>query len=181
MKKILFLASLILVMSVNSCFYKKSRVKVISDISFPPVWTFKSSCAKCHGYAREIYGVRLKNMEDEALRHEIEGMMYHKADLNPDSIDVDAMVAYSIALKNDEPFAVAVNSKSFLEGKVGNLILEASPDTKVEINNDKVRIIENQNIYELFYDPVKIMKVEVKVTRNGASSSFDFPDELWVQ
>jgi hypothetical protein len=120
-------------------------------------------------------------MEDEALRHEIEGMMFHKADLNPDSIDVDAMVAYSIGLKNDEPFAAAVNSKSFLEGKTGNLILEASPDTKVEVRNDNIRIIENQNIYELFYDPVKIMKVEIKVISNGASFSFDFPDELWVQ
>ena len=51
----------------------------------------------------------------------------------------------------------------------------------MEVSNDNIRIIENQNIYELFYDPAKIMKLEVKVTSNGASSSFDFPDELWVQ
>jgi hypothetical protein len=89
-------------------------------------------------------------MEDEALRREIEVMMFYEAELNPDSIEVDAMVAYSISLKNNEPFAVVINSKSFLEGKVGNLEIETSPGTKVEVRNDNIRIIENRNILELF-------------------------------
>jgi hypothetical protein len=61
------------------------------------------------------------------------------------------------------------------------LKIEASPDTKVEVCNDNIRIIENQDILELFYDPAKIKKIEVTVKSNSVSSSFDFPDELWVQ
>jgi hypothetical protein len=181
MKKIFILVSLILIMPVHSCFYEKSRVKVISDISVPPVSTYKNSCAQCHGYEGVVYGKSIRNMEDEALRREIEVMMFYEAELNPDSIEVDAMVAYSISLKNNEPFAVVINSKSFLEGKVGNLEIETSPGTKVEVRNDNIRIIENRNILELFYDPAKIKKVEVTVKSNGVSSSFDFPNELWVQ
>lgn len=180
-KKIFILVSLILIMPVHSCFYKKSRVKVISDISAPPVSTFKNSCAPCHGDEGAIYGNSFRDMEDKALRREIEGMMFHEAELNPDSIEVDAMVVYSISLKNHEPFAVVLNSRSFLEGKVDNLKIEASPDTKVEVCNDNIRIIENQDILELFYDPAKIKKIEVTLKSNSVSSSFDFPDELWVQ
>jgi hypothetical protein len=127
------------------------------------------------------YGKSCRDMEDEALRSEIKGMMFHDAELNPDSIEVDAMVAYSISLKNNKPFAVVVNSKSFLEGKVDNLKIETFPGTKVEVSNDNIRIIENGNIVELYYDPVKIKEMVVTVKRNGVSSSFDFPDELWVQ
>jgi len=180
MKKILFLVFLILIMIVHSCFYKKSRVKVISDISISPVSTFKNRCAKCHGDEWAVYGKSLSDMEDEALKREIEGMMFHESELNPDSIEVDAMVAYSISLKNNEPFAVAVNSKSFLEGKVSNLKIETSPDTKVEVPHINIRIMENRNIIELYYDPAKIKKMKITVHRNGVSSSFDFPDELWV-
>jgi len=181
MKKNFFLMSLILILLIHSCVYKKLHVRVISDISILPVSTFMNSCTQCHGYEGTVYGKSFWDMEDEALRREIEGMMFNNAELHPDSIDVDAMVAYSISLKNNEPFAVIVNSKSFLEGKVDNLKIETSPDSKVEVRNDNIRIRENRNILELFYDPAKVKKIEITVKRNGVSSSFDFPDELWVQ
>jgi hypothetical protein len=179
--KILFFFCLIVIMSAHSCSYKKSRIKALSDISLPPVSTFEKSCSHCHGYEGSAYGESFRDIKDKALRSEIEEMMFYKAGLNPDSIEVDAMIAYTISLKNNEPFAIIVNSKSFLQGKVSNLIIETSPDTKLEVHDNSARIIENWNIKELFYDPAKIKKIEIHVKRNDASSSFDFPDELCVQ
>jgi hypothetical protein len=51
----------------------------------------------------------------------------------------------------------------------------------MEASNDNIRIIESRNIFELFYDPAKIKELRITVKNNNISSSFDFPDELWVQ
>ncbi len=181
MNKIFLIIVLVLFMSINSCFYKKSVAGVISDISLPPVSTFKNSCERCHESDGSAYGTKIGNMGDKALRSEIEEMMSNEGKLNPDSVEIDAMVAFNISLKNNGPFAAAINSKSFLEGKAASLKIEISPDTKLEVNNDNVRIIENGNFRELFYNPAEIKKVGVTVKRNGISSSFDFPDEMWVE
>ncbi len=181
MKKIFYIILLILLIAISSCSNKKSRIKVISDISLSPISTFEKSCSGCHGYEGADYSENLRDMGDKVLRSEIEGMMFYNAGLSPDSIDVDAMLTYVISLKNNEPFAIILNSKSFLDGKVSDLEIEISPETKMEIRDDNIKVVENRNIQELFYDPAKIKKMEVTVKKNGVFSSFDFPDDLCVQ
>ena len=107
--------------------------------------------------------------------------MFGPAGLNPDSTEIEAMVSYNKSLKSNKPFAIVLNSKSFLDGRDNILKIETSPGTKLETNNNGIKVAGSNNEWTLSYDHNKISEVEIIVKRKEASSSFSFPTELWTQ
>jgi hypothetical protein len=152
------------------------------DISKSPVFTFRKYCSRCHGDEGKAYGKDFANMKDNELKKLIEDMMFGPASLTPKEIEIEAMTAYHKSLKDKKPFAVALNSKSFLNGKENSLIISASPESKIKTHpENNVKIVQGEDNWKIFYDPTMIKKIEIIVTKNNVSSAFSFPDKLWTE
>ena len=165
----------------SSCIYSQSQIRKITDISISPVSAFKDFCSRCHGDEGSSYGKGFGDLKDDSLRTVTEDMMFGPAGLNPDSTEIEAMVSYNKSLKSNKPFAIVLNSKSFLDGRDNILKIETSPGTKLETNNNGIKVAGSNNEWTLSYDHNKISEVEIIVKRKEASSSFSFPTELWTQ
>lgn len=150
------------------------------NISLPPISTFRDFCARCHGYEGAAYGKGFGSLEDDSLRSMIEDMMFGPASLAPDSIDVAAMTAYNVSLKNAIPFAAVFNAGSFLQGKDSILRIEISPGGTVAVRDSLIAVRGAGTQWELKYNPGKITQVVMAITREGRLSELRFPAELWV-
>jgi hypothetical protein len=180
MRRVVLIFSLVLVTFAYGVYFV-SGSKKRSDISLSPVSAFRDYCTRCHGEEGGAYGKNFGNLSDDSLRMVVEDMMFGPAGLNPDKIEIEAMVAYNKSLKKDKPFAAVMNLKSFLEGKDKNLMIDASPVSDLKTDNTKVGIRKNKEIWELSFDPAKIRKVKITVTRRGSSAFLNYPDELWTK
>ena len=73
-------------------------------VKYPPVSTFKSSCARCHGPQGASFGEDFGKLPQRDLERFIRLMMKGPGGLNPNKADIDAMIAYSQALVKHRPF-----------------------------------------------------------------------------
>ena len=73
-------------------------------VKYPPVSTFESSCARCHGPQGTFYGKTFGQLPDKELEKFIREMMNGPGGLNPSQADIDAMTAYNKALAQHRPF-----------------------------------------------------------------------------
>ena len=170
---LIFLAS---ISQVNS----QTQIRKIVDLSVSPVSAFKKYCARCHGNEGSAYGKGFADLKDDSLRNIVEDMMFGPGGLNPDSTEVDAMVAYNKTFKNKAPFAVALNLKSFLEGKENKLKIETAPDVTLEATNANIKIEKINNIWLLSFSPQQVKNVKVSVKRNGTATILNLPAEMWT-
>ena len=159
--------------------YSQSDLNKIVDFSKSPIKTFKESCSRCHGNEGSAYGKNFAVMNDDSLKEIISMMMYGPAQLTPSQEDIEAMVAYNKAISSKKPFGIAMNSKSFIDGRQDSLVLSLSINAKLDVNNKQVRIEIVGNDYELFYDSKKVKEINITVTRDNRFSSFSFPKQLW--
>ncbi len=73
-------------------------------VKYPPVSTFESSCARCHGPQGSFYGNTFGQLPDQELEKLISEMMNGPGGLNPNQADIAAMTAYNKALAQHKPF-----------------------------------------------------------------------------
>ncbi len=172
--------SLVSFIIFSSSLFAQSGIEKIEDISLLPVPTFQENCSRCHGDEGSAYGKNFGNLKEDSLKLVVEDMMFGPGALNPDSEEIDAMVSYNKSIKNNKPFASIINSKSFLDGKDKSLKISASPKAEIKVNNDDVKIISVDGIWNLNYDLEKIKELKITVTRNKNSSTLNFPEELWT-
>ncbi len=158
----------------------QSQIRKIVDLSIPPVSAFKNYCSRCHGDEGSAYGKSFADMKDDSLRSIVENMMFGPGGLNPDSTEVEAMVSYNKFLKNKTPFAVALNSKSFIDGKDKFIEFETTPGSKLEVIDKEVAVENTGNIWRLNFDPLKIKNIKISVTKNKTISLLEFPAEMWT-
>jgi len=180
MKNFLLVIALQMVVCYSGL-HSQSQLKKIVDLSIAPVSAFKNSCSRCHGDEGSAYGKGFADMRDDSLRSIVEDMMFGPGGLNPDSAEVNAMIAYNKSLKSKTPFAAALNSKSFLEGKSNYLQVEVSPDTKLEVADTGIKIDGEQNVRRLYFDPQKVKTLEITVKKNNFTAGLNFPAELWTR
>lgn len=179
--KINILCIIILFLFVAEQNYTQSQLQKISDLSLAPVSTFKNHCARCHGDEGISYGEHFGELPDPQLKAAVEDMMFGPAELSTENIEIDAMTAYNKSLKDRKPFAAVVNSFSFINGKEKYLLLDVSPDARLETDNKNVKIENDGNSWKLFFDYNKINSVKISVIRNEKSSSLIFPKETWTR
>ena len=84
------------------------------------------------------------------------------------------MTAYNKSLLEKKPFAVVLNSKTFMEGKDNTLKIETSPGTDLKANNNEIKIDKEKNIWLLSYDRDKIKNVDLLISRNNIESRLNF-------
>ena len=73
-------------------------------VKYPPVSTFKSSCARCHGSQGSFYGNSFGAFPALELERFVSVMMKGPGGLNPNQADIEAMTAYNRALAKHKPF-----------------------------------------------------------------------------
>jgi cytochrome c553 len=179
MKSFLWMIASIAFVCALGSIQDASQDRQYSDISLPPVASFRDYCARCHGYEGAAYGKDFANIGEDSLEDVIEDMMFGPAGLNPDSISIAAMVAYNRALSRKVPFAVVLNARSFLDKRDSALSIEASPGALVE-GADSVRTGGANSIRWIKPRNGREEKsIRITVQRKGVSSVFQFPDELW--
>ena len=144
----------------SSSLFAQSGIEKIEDISLSPVPTFQENCSRCHGDEGSAYGKDFGNLRDDSLKQVVEDMMFGPGALNPDSTEIKAMVSYNKSIKDNKPFASIINSKSFLDGKDKSLKISASPKAEIKVNNDDIKIVSADGIWNLNYDPKKIKGIE---------------------
>ena len=180
MNNLLLFIMLVLMLWDN--IYSQNSLKEISDISLSPVDAFEKYCARCHGYEGADYEKEFEELTEEKLKTFVEDMMFGPASLNPTGIEIEAMTTCNKSIQNKKPSAAALNSKSFLEGKDRNLIINISPGSEIYVSEkEKIKIEKEEKIWKLFYNYEKISKLKIIVKRNSVISSFIFPDELWCK
>ena len=109
-------------------------------VNYPPVSTFESSCARCHGPEGAFYGDSFGRLPDEELEKFVTDMMKGPAGLDPNPMDIDAMVAYNQSLTKKKPF---IFLSSIDTTDVGIIFSgECTPGISLIINCDNV----SQNI-----------------------------------
>jgi hypothetical protein len=180
MKKI-FPVSFFILISFPLSIYLQSDISKIVDFSKSPIKTFKESCSGCHGSEGSAYGKNFAVMSDDSLKEIISMMMYGPGQLTPTQEDIGAMVAYNKAISSKKPFAIVMNSKSFLDGKEDNLLVSLSPKEKLSVNDKQVKIEKSDSDYKLFFDPKKIKELKITVSEDNSSSVINFPKELWSE
>lgn len=159
--------------------YPQSKGEKLADISLPPVSTFHEYCARCHGEEGSAYGKGFGNLTDDSLRAVIEDMMFGPAGLNPTGIEIKAMTTYHKFLRDNKPFATVLNSNSFSDRKEKSLMMDVSPGADLETNDKEIKIQKKRSTWVLTFDPAKTKKVRITITRNGSSSTLDFPEMIW--
>ncbi len=150
-----------------------------ADITLPPVATFGKYCARCHGYEGSAYGKNFGTLNYDSLKSITEDMMFGPAGLTPDSVSVEAMVAYNSALSRNVPFASVLNARSYFDKRNLFLLVETSPDAQVD---HAERLTENSIdtlLWRIPQDSLKEGALRIRVTRNHVSSFIRFPEELW--
>lgn len=100
-------------------------------LSLPPVSTFESACARCHGPEGSFFGPGFANPEHADLAVIVREMMEGPAALSPSDADVEAMVAYHRALAADEPFFCVTAYEPATATTPGRLQGEATPQAVV--------------------------------------------------
>jgi len=128
------------------------------DLTLPPVSTYASACARCHGDGASNHLEQLRALHDDELRPFIEDMMWGPGFLEPTEHDIDAMTAYHRALIADEPFVVVTNGESAPGPKA--LAIETSPGATFEINSDDGTLT-------------------IRATRGDQTTEISFPARLW--
>lgn len=159
--------------------YSQTGINKIADFSKSPFKIFKKSCSTCHGFEGSSYGKNFAVMSNDSLKEVISMMMYGPGQLTPSQEDIEAMVAYNKAISRKKPFAIVMNSKSFLDGKENNLKVKISSKAKLNVDNEQIRTEKSDSDYKLFYDLKKIKELKITVIRDSSSSSFIFPKQLW--
>ena len=178
MKKILF-GFLFFVISFTLFIYAQSDLNKMVDLSNSPINTFKESCSRCHGTEGSAYGKGFAKMSDDSLKEIVFMMMNGPAQLTPGQTDIEVMTAYNKSLRTQKPFAIVMNSKSFLVGKNDDLLVNLSAKAKLSVDDKKVKIEITGDSCKLFYDQKKIKELKITVTKDNRSSSFVFPKQLW--
>jgi len=74
------------------------------EVQYPPVSTFESGCARCHGPQGSFYGASFGKLPDAKLKKFVKDMMKGPAGLKPTPSDIDAMTAYNQAIAAQKPF-----------------------------------------------------------------------------
>jgi len=179
-KKILF-GFLLFVISFTPFIYAQSDLDKIIDLSSSPINTFKESCSRCHGNEGSAYGKGFAEMSDDSLKEIVFMMMKGPAQLTPGQADIEAMTGYNKSFRTLKPFAIVMNSKSFLEGKDDDLLVNLSAKAKLSIEDKKVKTELTGDNCKLFYDQKKIKELKITVTKDNNSSSFVFPKQLWSE
>ena len=139
-KSLLFpvLASLSFVLSVNA---KKPNDDGPGIIKYPPVSTFESRCARCHGPHGSFYGKTFGQLPDKGLEKFIREMMNGPGGLNPGQADIDAMTAYNKALAQHRPF-IFITSTDVVSDSI-NYSGESMPGTTISLTgNGETRLIK---------------------------------------
>ena len=161
--------------------YSQSELTKKVNFSKSPVDIFNESCSGCHGEEGSAYGKNFAVMSDDSLREIIKEMMYGPAQLTPSDEDIKAMTAYNKSISSNKPFAIIMNSETFLHGKEDHLLISLSPNTKLNVNDKKVKIKTMGNHCELSYSPKNINKLKITITRDNRFISFSFPEQLWTK
>jgi cytochrome c553 len=180
MKQLMFILLIASGLSVFDAPFQSNKNGVV-NLNLSPVSLFHSNCARCHGEEGVSYGKDFAHITDDSLRNAVNDMMFGPAGVNPDSIEIEAMIAYARSLKDKKPFADFMNLKSFLNRKEDILRVDASPRSVLITGNKKVKIKKGANNWELIFNLSKIKKVIFTVTRDGKSAYLRYPDELWSE
>ncbi len=103
-KEIALLAILVLSFSVLTALKLVHITPPAGEVKYPPVSTFESSCARCHGPQGSFYGASFGKLPEAKLKKFVHDMMKGPAGLHPDPADIAAMTAYNQALASEKPF-----------------------------------------------------------------------------
>lgn len=85
-------------------------------VKYPPVSTFESKCARCHGPQGAFYGKSFGQLPDKDLERFIRLMMKGPGGLNPSQTDIEAMMAYNKSLSRHRPFIFLASSDTTANG-----------------------------------------------------------------
>ena len=180
MKKLLSL-SLFLSIFYTGSVWSQSQSTKISDISLPPVFTFEENCARCHGHEGNAYGEHFADLKYDSLKQIIQEMMIGPAGLDPDNIDLEAMVSYNRSFNSKMPFGSVINAKSFLDRKQDTLLVETSLNAELHLNIQDVKINKGKEFWEIFFLSNKVSQIVLTVVKETQSASFVFPNSLWTK
>ena len=172
--------SFCLLIFLSSSLLAQSGIKKIEDISLSPIPTFQENCSRCHGDEGSAYGKGFGNLREDSLEAVVEDMMFGPGALNPVSTEIKAMVSYNKSIKENKPFASVINAKSFLDKKDKTLKISASPKAEIDVNNNDVKVVLSNGIWNLSYNPKKIIDLKITVSRNKISSTLKFPEQMWT-
>ncbi len=106
-----------------------------AEVNYPPVSTFESRCARCHGPHGSFYGESFGKLPEEELKRFVGDMMKGPARLKPNESDIEAMTAYNRALARNMPFIYISSVISTGKGMIYSG--ESIPGTKLSISGSK--------------------------------------------
>jgi len=133
MKSLLFPVFLIAAFCVLSGNANAPKEEDKEKVKYPPVSTFRSSCARCHGPQGSSFGDSFGALPDKELVRFIGLMMRGPGGLNPNQADLDAMTAYNRALAKKRPFIFLTKVDSTSTGI--NYLGEGLPGTIIFLNS----------------------------------------------
>ena len=149
------------------------------DIALPPVATFNTYCARCHGYEGSAYGHGFASIGDSSLKNITEDMLFGPAGLNPDSLSIGAMVAYNRALSRKKPFASVLNTRRYFDKLDSFLYIETSPGTIVKDADSVGGRSQGAAQWRIPHDRNKEEIFQITASRMGDSVVIQFPKDLW--
>jgi hypothetical protein len=153
----------------------------VADLGQGPVTLFDRACSRCHGPQGAFYGSGFAKLDDDRLRERVEEMMKGPAQLQPSPLQVEAMIAYSRALRDHRPFICVTNAAAFLAGKDLTLRGEVTPGARVSLargsTTTKARLDQSTwNVPAPPHPPFVL-----KARSDTAESKIEFPARLWSQ
>ena len=109
---------------------------------FAPLAYFNANCARCHGPYGALYGADFGKMDDKTLHGTVDEMAQGPAQAPLAAGDLNVLVAWHRALRDEKPFVAIVKA----EPKAGGWKLagEISPGASLQINGAPVEVKDAQ-------------------------------------
>jgi len=159
---------------------KEQAQEQLVNLYVGPIETFEDSCAECHGENGSDYKESFKEIEDSKMVTKIRSMMDGPAGLvAPSEQELDAMVAYHLALRDDKIFLIVNNAASITNGKDKKLSGNVTSDASITLTKEQTVIQADVSGFDWVIDNPPIPPFTLTATRNGQKMSFDFPDRQW--
>ena len=152
----------------------------LANLYVGPIETFADSCAECHGENGSDYEASFKKLSDDKMVAKIVDMMKGPAGLvDISDHELNAMVAYHQALRDDKIFLIVNNAASLSDGKEDKLSGNVTPDASITLTKEQTTIQASITGFEWEIDAPPTPPFKLTATRNGQEISFDFPDRQW--
>lgn len=160
--------------------YQSQKKNELVNIYEGPLTTYQRSCQECHGENGSKYLYTFKTLSDDAMSEKIYAMMKGPAKLAaPSDDEINAMIEYHRAIRDNKLFLMVNNAVSVREGFHTSIQGNVTPGATVELRKENAVLPAQLKDCEWKIDGIPKPPFTLIARKDGNETSFPFPERQY--